>query len=168
MFGGESFFLNHYEARENSELWLSSGLPGDMRVINLQGNKIVVQSGSFLACEDGLEMNVGWQGFKNFFSGESLFWLEFKGSGQLVISSFGAIFEKEVNGEFIIDSGHIVAFEETLSYELTKAGSSWLHSVMGGEGIVCRFKGQGKVWVQSHNPMNFGAELTSYLKPKQG
>ena len=72
----------------------------------------------------------------------------------------------DVDGEYIVDSGHIVAFEESLDFTITKAGSSWLHSILGGEGLVCKFRGRGRVWMQSHNPSSFGKHLGPKLKPR--
>jgi len=167
IFSGESFFLNHYKAHGPSELWLSATLPGDMKVFDLSGTNLVVQSGSFVACESGVNIDLGWQGFKSMFSGESLFWLKTSGQGQLVASSFGNIYEVDVEDEYVVDTGHIVAFEETLSFDLSKAGSSWIHSILGGEGIVCRFKGKGKVWCQSHHEQSFGYALQPMLRPKK-
>ena len=83
-----------------------------------------------------------------------------------MLSSFGAIYPVEVDGEYIVDSGHIVAFNETLDFTITKAGKSWIHSFLSGEGLVCKFKGKGTVWCQSHNPGSFGASLTPSLKPR--
>lgn len=167
MFAGESFFLNHYSAESApGEVWLSSSLPGDMRSFKLEGPKLVVQSGSFVASEEEIDINVGWQGFKNLISGESLFWLELSGHGNVVVSSFGAIYEVEVNGEYIVDTGHIVAFEESLNFEISKAGSSWVSSYLGGEGLVCRFKGHGKLWCQSHSANEFGSSLKPHLRAK--
>ncbi len=167
LFAGESFFLNHYTANAPGEVYLSSVLPGDMTILDLRGEKIVVQSSSFLACEDDIDMNVGWQGFKSVFSGESLFWLNMQGTGQVLINSFGAIYPVEIDGEYIVDTGHIVAFDETLNFKISKAGSSWLHSFMGGEGLTCHFKGQGRIWCQSHNPRDFGYKLRPLLKVKR-
>jgi uncharacterized protein (TIGR00266 family) len=121
-----------------------------------------------MACEPNVQVDVGWQGFKSMFSGESLFWLKASGSGQMILSSFGSIYEVDVQDTYIVDTGHIVAFEETLSFSLSKAGSSWWHSILGGEGIVCRFKGRGKVYCQSHSPNSFGSELTPHLRPRKG
>lgn len=167
MFGGESFFLNHYTANQDSSLYLAPTMPGDIICHQLNGDRIVAQAGSFLACDSNLDVETGWQGFKNILSGESLFWLNISGSGQVLLSSYGAIYEVDINGEYTVDTGHIVAFEETLSFNLSKAGSSWLHSVMGGEGIVCKFQGQGKLWCQSHNLSSFGHSLTPHLRPKK-
>ena len=167
LFSGESFFLNHYKASSDGELWLSSTLPGDMKVFDLQGQGLVVQSGSFVACESGVSMDLGWQGFKSMFSGESLFWLKVNGNGSMIVSSFGNIYEVDVEDEYVVDTGHIVAFEDTLSFDLSKAGSSWINSFLGGEGIVCRFKGRGKIWCQSHNETSFGYSLRPHLRPKK-
>ncbi|MBT4761577.1 MAG: TIGR00266 family protein [Bdellovibrionaceae bacterium] len=167
LFAGESFFLNHYTAHSQGEVYLSSILPGDMAQVELSGENIIVQSSSFLACDEGVSMDVGWQGFKSIFSGESLFWLNLKGEGVVLLNAFGAIYPVEVDGEYTVDTGHIVAFDETLKFSISKAGSSWLHSFMGGEGLVCRFKGKGRIWCQSHDAKGFGKKLRPYLKVKR-
>lgn len=168
MFAGESLFLNHFSAvHEAGELWLGSALAGDMMRYELDGESLIVQAGSFVACEHGVNMDMGWQGFKNLLSGESMFWLCMSGKGQLILNSFGAIYPIEVDGEYIVDTGHIVAFNETLDFTLTKAGKSWLSSLLGGEGLVCKFKGRGTVWCQSHNSKSFGNSLSSGLKPRR-
>jgi len=165
---GESLFLNHFEPEaEEGELLLGTALAGDMMTYDLDDESLIVQGSSFLASEHGIDIDMGWQGFKSFLSGESVFWLNLKGKGQVVLSSFGAIYPIEVDGEYIVDSGHIVAFNETLDFSITKAGKSWWHSFLGGEGLVCKFKGKGTVWCQSHNPGSFGSSLTSSLKERK-
>lgn len=167
LFAGESFFLNHFTAgRGRAEVWLSQSLLGDMISRELNQETLVVRAGSFVACSSGISMDVGWQGFKNLVSGESLFWLCVRGCGKLILSSYGAIYPIRVDGEYIVDTGHIVAFDETLDFALTKAGKSWLSSILGGEGLVCRFRGRGTVWCQSHNPPGFGKILGPTLKPR--
>lgn len=167
MLGGESMFLNHYTSpRNGGEVWLGTPLAGDMTVYDLQGETLIVQGGSFVAGESGVEVNLGWQGFKSLLSGEKFFWLDLKGRGKVILASFGAIYPIEVDGAAIIDTGHIVAFNESLSFSLSKAGNSWLHSFLGGEGLVCRFQGRGTVWCQSHSPKSFGSSLTAVLKPR--
>lgn len=166
--GGESFFLNHFEtSRDEAELWLGTNLAGDMLVQQLDNETLIAQGGAFVACESGIEIDSGWQGFKNLLSGESLFWLRLKGRGQVLLSSFGAIYPIEVDGEHIVDTGHIVAFSETLDFSLTKAGKSWISSILGGEGLVCKFRGRGTVWCQSHNPQSFGTALGPKLKVRR-
>ena len=167
MLAGESLFLNHYEATAASgDVFLAATLPGDMLRYDLRGENLIVQSGSFVACESRVDVNLGWQGFKSFFSGESVFWLQLKGTGPVILSSFGAIYPIEVDGEYIVDTGHIVAFQETLNFNITKAGGSWMTAILGGEGLVCRFTGKGTVWCQSHNAKGFGEEIGPELKSR--
>ncbi|OZG71554.1 TIGR00266 family protein [Hahella sp. CCB-MM4] len=168
MVAGESLFLNHFEPKSGpGEVWLGATLAGDMMTYDLDNESLIVQGGSFMACEEGVEIDLGWQGFKSLLSGESVFWVNLKGRGKVLLNSFGAIYPVEVDGEYIVDSGHIVAFNETLNFTITKAGKSWMHSFLGGEGLVCKFQGKGTVWCQSHNPSSFGWTLSPGLKPRK-
>lgn len=168
IFAGESFFLNHFTAGSGGgELYLATNLPGDMEAVELSDAKLIVQSGSFVASDSGIEMDVGWQGFKSMFSGESLFWLNLSGSGTVILNSFGAIYTVDVKDEYIVDTGHIVAFDEGLSFAVTKAAKSWASSLLGGEGLVCKFSGTGRIYCQSHNANAFGQTLSPLLTPKK-
>ncbi len=165
LLGGESLFLNHFEVdQQDGEVWLGTGLAGDMLVLQLDNDNLIVQGGSFLACDQGIDVDMGWQGFKSLLSGEHVFWLKLTGAGTAVLSSFGAIYPIHVDGDYIVDSGHIVAFSETLDFSITKAGKSWIQSMLGGEGLVCKFSGRGTVWCQSHNERSFGELLGPNLK----
>ena len=164
---GESFFLNHYTAgAQGGNVMLSPALIGDMQVLKLNNTKVIVQSGSYVGSTADIDIDFGWQGMKTMFSGENMFWLNISGTGSVIINSFGAIYpvEVEVEGEYIVDTGHIVAFEEGLKFSITKAGSSWISSFLGGEGLVCKFQGKGIVWCQSHNPNSFGFAIGPKLK----
>jgi uncharacterized protein (TIGR00266 family) len=162
MLSGESFFLNHYTGGSaGGTVWLGATHAGDMLVKELNGEGLIVQGGSYVASTPEITINLNWQGFKSLISKESLFWLEIKGKGTVIINSFGAIYPI-----YVVDTGHIVAFEESLNFTLTKAGKSWISSILGGEGLVCKFKGQGTVWVQSHNTSLFGITIGPKLKPR--
>ena len=80
---------------------------------------------------------------------------------------FGTIYAVDVEDEYVVDTGHIVAFDESLKFEISKAGTSWIKSFLGGEGFVCRFKGKGRVYCQSHHPREFGLSLRPHLKVKR-
>lgn len=167
LLAGESFFLNHFSAGANGgEVWLSATLPGDMMHYDLNNENLIVQGGSFVACDEAVGIDLGWQGFKSFLSGENMFWVHLKGTGKVVLSSFGAIYPVAVDGEYVVDTGHIVAFNETLNFTIRKAGKSLIGSFLGGEGFVCRFKGKGTVWCQSHNAGTFGRKLGPMLRPR--
>lgn len=167
MLSGESFFINHFRAGpRGGEVYFAATLAGDMMTYELQNEKLIVQNSSWVCSDPSVQVDLGWQGFKSFFSGESVFWLNLSGTGKTVLSSFGAIYPVEVNGSYIVDTGHIVAFNEGLSFRLEKAGGNAFSAILGGEGLVCRFEGQGTVWCQSHNPSSFGKTLGPMLRPR--
>jgi uncharacterized protein (TIGR00266 family) len=167
MFAGESFFLNHFTAQQSGQsLYLGPKLLGDIMHHNLSGT-LIVQGSSWMASDPGIDIDASWQGFgKALFSGETMFWVKCSGHGDLFLSSFGAIYEIDVDGEYTVDTGHIVAFEDTLQFRIGKAGKSLIGSFLGGEGLVCKFSGQGKLYCQSHNPPSFGSVLGPKLKPR--
>jgi len=167
--GGEGIFMNHYTAgSRGGEVYLAPTLPGDMKVLELDGTKnIRVQKSSFVAHGPGVTMNISWGGLKNAFSGESMIWLEMSGTGKVIINAFGMIYPVLVDGEYIVDTGNIAAFENSLDFRISKAGGSWVSSILGGEGLVCRFSGKGVVWCQTHADKSFGSALTPFLIPRK-
>ena len=167
MLAGESLFLSVFRSpTDNNEVWLAPKLLGDLLIYEMKGQDLVVQATSYLACSSAVDIDLGFQGLKSLFSGESIFWLTVSGYGLVLLTSFGGIYEIEVNGEYIVDTGHIVAFERSLDFSISKPGSSWLGAFLGGEGLVCCFRGQGKVYCQSHNPGAFGFVVGSQLPPR--
>ncbi|PJZ70156.1 TIGR00266 family protein [Leptospira perolatii] len=164
--GGESFWMNTFTANQAGEVLLAPTLPGDIENVNLNGKTVFVQSSSFLAASPSIDIDTKFQGLKGFFSGESLFFLKLSGNGDLLISSYGGIETLDVEGDFIVDTGHIVAFEEGLNYKITKFGG-WKSFFFGGEGLVARFQGKGKLWIQSRNVPGLGAWFRSELPPKK-
>ncbi len=161
---GESLFLSVFRSpKAGGEVFLAPKFMGDILLYQVTGLGLVVQSTSYLASENNVDIELGFQGLKSIFSGESVFWLNVTGNGGVILSSFGAVYEIDVDGEYIVDTGHIVAFEKSLNFEITKPGSSWLGAFLGGEGLVCRFKGQGKIYCQSHNAGAFGSVVGSKL-----
>ena len=159
--GGESFFINTFTASAGpGEVIVAPALPGD--IIHLpvpsDGTAIMVQSGSWLASEAGVTVDTKWGGAKTFFSGEGLFMLRCSGSGDMLVASYGAIFEMDLPaGEsYKVDTGHIVAFEEGIGYQVNKVGG-WKSTILSGEGLVATFTGPGKLWQQSRSPRTWSA-----------
>ena len=170
MLGGESIFLNHFQcSQDNATLYLAPTLSGDIMHHELNSEGLVVQGGSYLTHWGDVEVDMSWQGMKSLFSGEGLFWLRLHGQGNILFNSFGAIYMVELDGaqEYVVDSGHIVAFDETLDFSIDKVGQSWITSYLGGEGFVCRFSGKGRIWCQSHSQTGFGRILGPKLKPRK-
>ncbi|MDJ1184059.1 TIGR00266 family protein [Roseofilum casamattae] len=164
MLGGESLFLSVFRSpTPNGEVLLAPKLMGDLLAYQMEGRELIVQAGSYLACASDVVIDIGFPGLKSLFSGEAIFWLRIGGYGPVLLTSFGAVYEIEVNGEYVVDTGHIVAFESSLTFTIGKANSSWFGAFFGGEGFICRFQGQGKVYCQTHNPGTFGSTIGSQL-----
>lgn len=168
MFSGESFFLNHFTAKQDGqEIIVGPTLAGDVVHHHLDGGTVVVQGSSWMASGPGIQIDTTWQGITSaVLSGEGIFWVKCTGTGDLLLNSFGSIYTIDVDGGYVVDTGHIVAFEDTLQFKLGKAGASLVGSFLGGEGFVCKFSGQGKLYCQSHNPPSFGRLLGPKLRPR--
>jgi len=162
--GGESAFVSTFTARGGpGEVTFAPGAPGDIAAIELNNQTFFVQSSSYLAGDASLTVDTKWGGAKSFFGGEGLFVLMVQGRGLLLVSSFGAIHRKTLRaGErYVVDTGHLVAWEGTTQYTLRKAAAGFFRSMVSGEGIVAEFSGPGDILIQTRNL----AALAGLLKP---
>jgi uncharacterized protein (TIGR00266 family) len=162
--GGESFFINTFRAPGGGRVSVAPALPGDMTKVAIDGPQaLYVQSGSWIASDPTIDVDTKWGGSKTFFSGEGLFLLRCTGTGDILVSSYGAILTRTLGaGEgYTLDTGHVVAFDESIQYEVHKAGN-WKTTLLGGEGLVTRFVGPGRLWLQTRNPSDF----VDWLVPK--
>lgn len=168
MFGGESFFRNTFTSYNgNGEVLFATPLTGDMAVLDVGQKQWNVQNSAFVACSPSVDVKTKSGGFKGLFSGAGLFVLETQGQGQMIIGAFGALEQIQVDGSMVIDTGHLAAWESTLTYKIGKSGSGWIASWLSGEGFVCHFEGQGTVYLQSRNAAEYGATIGSLLPPRQ-
>jgi len=168
MFGGESFFMNTYTGvADGDSILLAPPLPGDIAVVELQGETLLVQSGSYLASSEGITIDTKWSGAKTFFGSEGLIMLKVSGTGSLVLSSYGAIhpMELEAGRKYVVDTGHLVSFEEKIGFKIKKV-AGWKSTLFSGEGLVIELTGPGKLNLQSRSQDAFLAWLIPRL-PKQ-
>jgi uncharacterized protein (TIGR00266 family) len=157
MVAGESFFQNRYTAvGKPGTVTFAPTLVGDIATYNLATCGLTLQSSAYVCSAPTVQIDPKWGGGRSFFAGEGMVMLKATGTGPLAFNSFGAIKEIDVQGEYTIDTGHIVAFEDTLSFSVTRFGESWKAFIFGGEGLVCKFKGSGKLFIQTRNPQAFG------------
>ena len=151
--GGESFFMNTYQApATGGEIMLAPPLPGDVAALKLANESLLVQSGSYVASEEGIEVDTKWGGAKTFFASEGLFLLRCAGSGTLILSSYGAIHERNLAaGEtYTVDTGHLVAFAEGIGFSVRAVGGL-KSTLFSGEGLVVDLTGPGKVLMQTRS-----------------
>ncbi len=162
--GHESFFLNTWHAQAGGIIGLAPSLPGDMLVLDVApDNPLKLQSGSFVASTEGVEIETKWSGAKTFFAKEGAIMLRISGHGQVLISTFGALDEWTLGpGEvFTVDTGHLVTMSENIGFAVRKVGN-WKSTFLSGEGLVADLTGPGTFTTQSRSQ----AAFISWLLPR--
>ncbi len=162
VFGGESMFVNVFKAEEEGELVLTQPFPGDMECIDLKGTTMFLQPGAFIACDPGVKLGLGWAGIKMGIAREGLFRLKVSGEGRVWFGAYGGIFTREIDEEYIVDSGHLVAYEPSIGIRTGMAGGV-ISSLMSGEGLVTRVKGPGRIYMQSRSFSGLAAWTNAHL-----
>jgi uncharacterized protein (TIGR00266 family) len=162
--GGESFFQNTYQAPANGgEITVAPALPGDLAVVEMQNEALMVQSGSYVASEMGITLDTKWGGAKTFFASEGLIMLRATGLGKLLISSYGAIHTMNLaqGQSYTVDTGHLVAFSEGMGFKVRSVGG-FKSTLFSGEGLVVDLTGPGRVLLQTRSTDAF----LSWLIPR--
>ena len=154
---GESLFMTHFtnRAREGKKhVAFGAPYPGKIIAIDLDEahGELICQKDSFLCAALGTELSIAFNKKlgAGLFGGEGFILQRMRGDGMVFIHAGGTIVEKRLNNEKVmVDTGCIVAFENTISYDIQRAGN--LKSmIFGGEGIfLATLQGTGRVWLQS-------------------
>lgn len=161
--GGETLFISRFDNASSAprRLTLVQATPGEILCRELSDEEFYLQPGAFIACTEGIKLGLRWAGFVSFIAREGLFRLTLSGRGKVWYGAYGALLEKEIDGEYIVDTSHLVAYEPGISLKLQLAGGIF-SSFFGGEGLVTRVSGKGKIIVQSRSIVG----LASWLNPK--
>ncbi len=161
--GGESLFINEFanQTGEALNLTLTQATPGDIQAIDLSNDTICLQPGAFVCCTKDVRLGIKWAGLVSGIAREGFFKLEAHGPGTVWFGAYGGLVEKEIDGEYIVDTSHLVAYEPQLKLKLQMAGGIF-SSLFSGEGLVTRVEGSGKIWIQTRSMSG----LSGWLNPK--
>lgn len=161
--GGESLFVNRFtnNTRQPLRVTLVQATPGDVREVTLEGGSVCLQPGAFLAATPGVKLGLRWAGLASLIAREGLFKVEASGRGRLWYGAYGALVDRVVNGEYVVDTGHLVAYEPQMKLKMQLAGGLF-GSLLGGEGLVTRVEGRGKIVLQTRSLSG----LAGWLNPK--
>ncbi|MFZ6777166.1 TIGR00266 family protein [Undibacterium sp. Ji83W] len=161
--GGESLFISRFNNATSAprSMTIVQPMPGEILCKELNDEVYYMQPGAFLACEESVKIGLGFAGFASWIAREGLFRIKVSGHGKVWFGAYGALLEKEVNGEYIVDTSHLVAYDPSLRLNLQLAGGLF-SSFFGGEGLVTRVSGKGKIIIQTRSI----SSLAGWLNPK--
>ena len=164
---GESLFLTHFQASSPGEVGFAGSYPGRIQAFNLQaGQSIMVQRDGFLVAEASTQLNIALvkKLGAGFFGGEGFILERLTGPGMVFIHGGGDFVEFNLAaGEVLqVDTGCVVAFDESVDYDIELAGGIRT-ALFGGEGLfLATLRGPGRVIIQSMTLSKMRAELASY------
>lgn len=161
--GGETFFVNHFSAAQPGSVWVAPAMSGQLTHRRLQGEKLVLSTGAYVASAGPLSMNMKFGGLKSLLAKEGAFFLEIGGHGDLWFNSYGGVQAIDINGPYIVDNGHLVGYEGNLNFNIKSAGGGLMGFMASGEGLVCEFNGQGRIYIQSRNTATLVDWLTRIM-----
>ena len=151
---GESLFLTYFHANAPGEVGFAGDYPGRIQAFNLAaGQTIMVQRDSFLCAQSTVTLNIAFTKRlgTGLFGGEGFILERLTGPGTAFIHAGGDHIEFTLGpGEVLqVDTGCIVAFEESVDYDIQYVGGI-KRAIFGGEGLfLATLTGPGKVIVQS-------------------
>ncbi|MEO0812600.1 MAG: TIGR00266 family protein, partial [Myxococcota bacterium] len=163
--GGEAMFVNEFGSAQGGEVVIAPALSGHVVHRKLGAtDRVLLQAGAYLASTGNIDAKLKWGGIRTLLGGEGLFLLECTGEGDLFINAYGSVVPIHVNGSYIVDTGHIVAFDGTLDFKVQGVSGGLKSLFLSGEGLVCRFEGQGTVYVQSRNVSALVGWISPFLR----
>ncbi|MCC6293188.1 MAG: TIGR00266 family protein [Bryobacterales bacterium] len=151
---GESLFLTYFRSNGSGEVGFAGDYPGRIQVFTLEtGRSILVQRDSFLCAQSTVQLNIAFTKKlgAGFLGGEGFILEKLTGPGTAFIHAGGDHLEFELKpGEMLqVDTGCIVAFEESVTYDIQFVGGIKT-AIFGGEGLfLATLTGPGKVIIQS-------------------
>ena len=169
MLSGESLFMATYTAAtDGAKIAFGSTVPGDVIPVNLSGTPgIIAQKKAFLCAEEGVDVSIAFTKkiSAGFFGGEGFILQDIKGDGYAFLEVDGDQVVKELApGEVIkVDTGNVVAFDKTVSYEIeTVTGLG--NIFFGGEGLfLTKLTGPGRVVLQTQNFNDFAGRIIAMM-----
>lgn len=173
---GESLFQQKIEASKGEgDCLLAPTLDGDMQILDIGNAQYTLSDGAFVASSGSVDIKASIQrnlGGAIFGDTGGFMVMQTNGTGQIVVSGFGSLFEIEVSPDkdVLIDNGHVVCWDSRLQYSLSVSTSqnkgflgNIINSVTSGEGMVLKFSGAGKVVLCSRNRENYQGWLNKVL-----
>jgi uncharacterized protein (TIGR00266 family) len=150
--GGETLLFTKVHAEfEGAWISVSPPYPGDAEEVPLAPNvPLLAEAGSLLAYSRGVSSGVSFTGLRTMVMHEGITLLHLDGPGSAVLAAYGGIEPMTVQEgeEVIVDTGHIVAFTESMKFDVGPMGGITA-AITTGSGFVARFTGPGQLLLQT-------------------
>ncbi len=162
---GESLFMTYFRANGEGEVGFAGDYPGRIQVFDLQpGQSVLAQRDSFLFAQPSVQLSVALvkKIGAGLFGGEGFILEKLTGPGTVFIHGGGDFVEFTLahGATLQVDTGCIVAFDESVSYDIQLAGGIKT-AVFGGEGLfLATMTGPGRVIIQSLTLAKLRRELS--------
>lgn len=162
---GESLFMTHFRANGAGEVGFAGDYPGRIQAFVLPaGKSMLVQRDGFLCAQPSVQLTIALvkKLGSGFLGGEGFILQKLTGPGTVFIHAGGDHLDFALApGETLqVDTGCIVAFEETVNYDIQFVGGIKT-AIFGGEGLfLATLTGPGKVIIQSMTLEKLRRELT--------
>lgn len=171
---GESLFLTHFKNSGSvGEVGFAGEFPGRIRAFDLSaGQSVLRQRDAFIVAEATVELGIAFTKKlgTGFFGGEGFILQKLTGPGTAFIHAGGDFIEFQLKqGETLqVDTGCIVAFDESVHDDVQFAGGI-ATSLFGGEGLfLATLTGPGKVIIQTMTLAKLRRQLGGGLGAKSG
>ncbi|HET8646206.1 MAG TPA: TIGR00266 family protein [Vicinamibacteria bacterium] len=154
MVAGESLFISRFRCRGQGQVAFAAPYPGKVRRIELLSGEVwMCQRDSFLFATEGVEVSVAFtrRFGAGLFGGEGFILERIWGQGTVFIHGGGNFLEFDLlPGQALrVDTGCIVAFRESVRYDIQFVGG-FKNALFGGEGLfLATLTGPGKVVLQT-------------------
>ncbi|MFV0519149.1 MAG: TIGR00266 family protein [Lachnospirales bacterium] len=165
----ESMFISHAVSnRDGAKLGIAPASLGAIAALHCGEKQYVINDGSYLACDKTVELQIKKQKklSTTFLGGTGGFFnIHTSGEGDVLVNAFGDIIAVDLNQStpFIVDNGHVVAWETTLDTSIRVASGAF--GFMTGEGLVVEFLGKGRLYIQTRHIQNFAYQISQFITP---
>ena len=162
LLGKESLFINTFSNKGSTtqDVVVTQPVPGEIISQNINNETLYLQPGAYIASTGGVRFSINWAGFSSWLAGEGLFRLRVKGSGTVFYGAYGSVVEKEIDGEYIVDSGHLLSYPPDMKLQIKMSGGIF-SSLFSGEGLVLKLTGKGTVKLQTRSIQGVASWLNS-------
>ena len=151
----ESLFLTKFSSVGGKGIvGIAGKIPGKIKPFTLtKGQELIAEKEAYLCSDAAIDLDITFvkKIGAGLFGGEGIIFQKLTGPGTVLLHAAGDLIEYNLsNGQRLdVDTGHIVAFDPTVTYDIRRVGGVKT-TVFGGEGLfLAQLTGPGRVVIQS-------------------